>query len=491
MDLTLIQDTNRQFINARKIFWMMVTFEIVLMAVLLLCRFETQMIVTGIVVVPLFIVLIPLEPVIGLAVMVVMTGMDYFGVVASDPSEIYLKLTWFHLVMVLTFISSFTNIIIKKQTTIPSLSVWPPLIVFLTMYCVSLYRTPNMQDALITFVRVVMLSQIILMIVLCIETRWHVFIMVGAIMLASLVISGVTLWQMFSEGSFFAPIVIKMANALGLPVFRSTGTFLNPNGLACYLMNGFILFFALLFMKNIPSLFRWLLFIGMLVVTLGLITSFSRGGWVSSMVAAGLIVIFHRRWSYFAYFAGFIAVSVIVISIRMPNLWQVVFERFGTIFNSEADASSTARISLIKSSIWMWMDYPIFGVGLRGFPFYFQTYIDPSMPHALKELREAHTIQTEILAEFGLVGIIISTWLFVTVFFEGLKRSFTIKNDFLRCAEIGFVSLLIGFLVNFTFATDITNNMFWITIGLIYAIPLVDRNISSEESSEESVPATV
>lgn len=478
---------DRGTIGLRSVFVLLILLELATLSIILFADIDTQVLCAAVLLVPLVIILIPLEPTIGLMIMVLTTGIDFLGVIAEDKSAQYYKLTYFHLATILTFISAGTNLILRKKTTIPSASIWPPLVAFLLMYAVSLTRTPYINDALFTCARVLMLSMSVLIILLNVDRIWKVGFLVGMMMFVPLGVAIVTLYQLYTEGSFFAPIVIKVANAIGLPVFRSTGTFTNPNSLACYLMVGVVLSFALLFAKSIPFPVRFLVFACVIVTSLGLIASFSRGGWISTIVASAFIVVFHKKWSYFGYFALFVLLCVFLISLKVPNLWEVVFERFGTIFAAQEDASSLARIALIRSSIWMWMDHPIFGVGLRGFPKLFPEYIDPSMPHALSEIREAHTIQTEILAEFGLIGLFISTWLLMTILFHGVRSLRTMQNSFLRCIQIGFVSLLIGFLVNFSFATDITNNMCWMSIGFIYAVPLVDRALA--ERSADPLPA--
>ena len=133
----------------------------------------------------------------------------------------------------------------------------------------------------------------------------------------------------------------------------------------------------------------------------------------------------------------------------------------------------------------MWLDHPIFGVGLRGFPVEFSTYIDPGMPHILREINEAHTIQFEILAETGIVGLTIFTWLIMTVLFHGLRTMRSLKNQTLRCLQIGFLALFIGYIINFTFATDLLNNIFWMVIGMIYTLPLLESRILSLQAPLE------
>ena len=478
---------NRGAIGLRSVFVLLILLELTTMGIILFAELETQVLYAAVLLVPLVIIVIPLEPTVGLAIMVLTTGLDFLGVIAEDKSAQFHKLTFFHLAIILTFISTGTNLILRKKTTIPSANIWPPLIVFLVMYAVSLIRTPYINDALLTCARVIMLSMCVLIIMLIVDRTWQVGFVFGMMMLVPLGVAIVTLYQLFAEGSFFAPIVIKVANAIGLPVYRSTGTFTNPNSLACFLMVGVVLSFALMFAKSIPFPLRLLIFACVITTGIGLIASFSRGGWVSTLVGAAFVVVFHKKWSYFGYFALFVLLCVFIISIKVPNLWEVVFERFGTIFAVQEDASSIARIALIKSSIWMWMDHPIFGVGLRGFPILFQEYIDPSMPHVLSEIREAHTMQTEILAEFGLIGIFVFTWLIMTIIFHSIRSIGAMRNNLLRCIQIGFISLFFGFIVNFSFATDITNNMCWMSIGFIYAVPLVDRALA--ERSAKPVPA--
>ena len=131
----------------------------------------------------------------------------------------------------------------------------------------------------------------------------------------------------------------------------------------------------------------------------------------------------------------------------------------------------------------MWQDHPLFGVGLRGFPILYYDYVDPNMPHILIEVNEPHTIQVEILAEEGIIGFVVAVWLFMTIFFHSVKYSLILKNDFLRNAQIACTALFIGFITNFTFATDLTNNSFWITVGMIYAIPFIDKMVSPDKKN--------
>ncbi len=132
----------------------------------------------------------------------------------------------------------------------------------------------------------------------------------------------------------------------------------------------------------------------------------------------------------------------------------------------------------------MWQDHPIFGVGGGGFPYYAFDYIDPDMPRVVSSVKEAHTLQVKILAEQGLVGFSIAVWFFFTVLFDGIRSIRTMKDIYFKKIQIGFVALFVGFIANFTFASDMHNNIFWITIGVIYAIPIVYRKSLHSNDSQ-------
>jgi O-antigen ligase len=236
----------------------------------------------------------------------------------------------------------------------------------------------------------------------------------------------------------------------------------------------------MIFLKKITPFLKYVLLFCLLISTIALAATFSRGGWVSTMAALLVIVCFYKKWHYFWYFIGFVVAALIGISVFIPEVWELVFDRFASIFIPSEDASSSARVSLIKASISMWKDHPIVGVGLRGFPEYYYTYIDPDMPHALADVRESHTLQTEILAEQGLVGFSIAVWLFFTIVFHAYRSIMSIRDDFLRNAEIVFLSLFFGFMANFVFSSDLYNNTFWVVVGMLYTIPLIEQYASPD-----------
>jgi O-antigen ligase len=430
---------------------------------------------------PVFVILIPLEPTIGILVMFVVTGLDFLGRLhESGPNQIGFHLTMFHVALFVTFVSVFLNLVLKKRTFIRLADLWPPLIVFIFVLALSLLYTPNFIQGSYLVVQIIVMGLITLIVIETLDRRWKVGFIVWTMVVVPAAIGVLTMYQLMSEGAIYSPMVSKMATSLGIPVYRSTGTFMNPNELGCFMMIGIVMGYGLMFHKGLKPWIKLILVALILCSVGGILASFSRAGWLSTLIGMMIITAMHRKWSYYAYFFGFMTLMLLLLIVTKPEIWEAVTGRFASIFDPTKDESSSSRISLIRTCIWMWQDNPILGVGIRGFPKLYYEYVDPNMPQILIEVNEAHTIQAEILAEQGLIGLTAATWLFVTVTFHGLKWAVKLKDGFLRTSQIAMTALMLGYIVNFTFASDFINNTFWMTVGMLYAIPFIEIDENDE-----------
>ncbi|MCE5252191.1 O-antigen ligase family protein [bacterium] len=471
-------------INTRKIFWGLVVFELITMVVILFGDKITWAYFAGITLTPFLVIGIPIEPALGVVAMIVSTGFDFLGKIAEASDQSIIRLTYFHLAMVLTLFSVFLHLLLKKKIAIPVTSLWPPLLAFLSVMMISIIYSPDFDSGCFEVARMIFMALVTLVIMVLTNKKWRAYLILWTIILVPFLVSVLSIYQLLNEGSIFAPIVRKVATELGMPVYRSTGTFSNPNALGCFLMVGIIPAFALLFQKKQSLFLRILLITSIGVTGVALLISFSRGSWLSTLAGVLVVVLLHRKWSYIFYFLiGAVAVFVI-LAITQPVVVEAVYDRFGSIFDPSSDRSSSSRLSLIKSAIWMWEESPILGVGAGGFAYNSYEYMDPDMPEGMIWVKEAHTIQAKILAEQGLVGITVAVWLFFTILFHGIRTSKSLVDDFLKNAQIGLTSLFVGFIVNFTFASDPFNNMFWLSIGLLFAIPLIESMNPSEPAGE-------
>ncbi len=473
-------------ISPRKMFVLLVLVEAIIMYFMLWGDRYTIAYFLAIAMTPLLLLLIPIEPVIGIPFMLIATGFDFFAQIDKMEDQLF-NLTYFHIIMLITFVAVVLNSFLRRKTSFPTCSLWAPMIAFLVMIAISLIYTPHFMVGFLELFRLAVLLTLAFVIMISIDNKGKLEFVVGCLIVIPLGVSLFTMYEIVTEGAFFASQINRMATDLGLHLYRSTGTFHNPNDLACFLMIGITTAFAVIFLDKIGTVMKIVLLAVIGVISIGMIASFSRGGWLSTFSAIFILIALHRKWSYFALMGGLFMVIVFILLIKYPELVMGATGRLLTIFNPASEDSSSSRISLIRTGFWMWQDHPLFGVGAGGFPYYAYDYIDPAMPRALAIVDDPHTVQSKILSEEGLIGFVLAAWAVITVLFEGLRSIPKIQDDFLRKIQIGMTALYCGFVVNFTFASDLFNNTFWMTVGIIYAIPLIAQNI--EKKRDLGVPA--
>ena len=466
--------TDKDYLPGYRTLLGVVLFETAVVLVALLAPIETQIMISLALFAPFVIFLLPHYPQIGFPFMIIVTGLHVFTIV-GDPEHVdVMHLTWFHMVLIVTWISAATNFILEGRRRIPSTSFGLPLIIYFVVVAVSLFFTPNFEDGIIETIRLLALSTVFFLSIVFFETKKSVYLVIVPLVLVPLGVGILTIWQLFTQGSFFTPLVAQVAGSLGFHIYRAMGTFTNPNELGTFLMLGVIVSFGLLFIKSLSRFWKIALVIVFILNGVGIVGSFSRAGWLSALAGCFFIVVLNKKFKYLFLFALLCAFFVAVLIFFTPFSDYVLF-RFITIFNPTKDPSSQARICLVISAWWMFLDNPILGVGFRGFPKLAFDYIHPNMPQILAGVNEAHTLPAEIIAELGIVGIMVTTWIFVVIVREALLAIREIKDEFLAEFEIIFFSLFLAFMVNFLFATDLVNNMFWIVIGMIFAIRRIPK----------------
>ena len=473
-------ELNRGVLNTTKLFLLLVVFQLTTLLVAFSYN-KTLMIfyVLGLAI-PLYLLFIPFEPILGYLAMFSATGLDFLAEIGrTEGAVVYVQFTYFHVAFGITFIAVLMNMVMKRSLAFPSLSLWPPLLMFLLINFISLIYTPEFPTAVWTCVRFLALAILTWMTIKVVDREWKVSFLLWIFILVPFAISVLSIYQITTSGSFYSEMVYRAASALGLVVFRATGTFQNPNKLASFIMIGSVVSFGLLFDKNFGKYLRIILLVCFFVIVGGIIATFSRGGWLATLSGLLMILLLHKKWSYFAVIFAVIFLMVFYLVIQHPDIILAVLYRFGTIFDPSSDDSSSSRLSLIRSGIWMWQDHPIFGVGLEGYAPMMKYYFDPSMPTPTLHVVEPHTVQIEMLAELGLVGFTIFVWFFFTILFHGIHKLRTMQKPFLKNGLIIAISYYVALFVNYTFSTDMLDNNLWITIGLIYAIPLIEQYSSS------------
>ena len=279
-------------------------------------------------------------------------------------------------------------------------------------------------------------------------------------------------------GQFHLPA--KVITALGGNVPRATGAFHNPNIFASFVMSGVLPLLAVLLNYRLPKGQRVLFALAVVIGFGGLLASFSRSSWVSTL--AGVLVILWLSGKLRYFFVGVFAFILLVFGLKefVPYA-EYIFERFASIFTlfdefgSTGRASSTARVHLVMASFDMFSDHPFLGTGWRSFPVIFSQYAPPGYPHWTL-VKEPHTIVTAVLGELGIVGFAAFVWFIGKTFFLGLGRLQQIRIPIFRAIAIGFDRHVCRLPGQSDVQWRLPSNMFCSCIGMLFAVQRLDAD---------------
>lgn len=405
------------------------------------------------------------------------TGLDSTGRLFAEAGKVggSFYLTGFHLAFALLIVAMAVHICLTRRTRFPDFEIKAPLILFLGCIAVSLTYSPNQPEATVSFFRLCALVLFTYMIQIVIDSRQTVSVTIWSIVVLTVAGAVMGTYQVLT-GQFHLPA--EVITALGGNVPRATGTFHNPNIFAIFMMGGVLPLLAVLLNFRQPLWQRSLFGLAVLIGVGGLLASFSRSSWVAMAVGVMVMLWLSGKLRYF--FILVIASIVLVLGMKeFVPFAQYIFERFISIFTLFEEfgtigrASSTARIYLVIASLDMFLDHPVLGIGWRAFPHVFAEYAPPGYPH-WSYVNEPHTVVTMVLGELGIVGFAAFMWFVGRTFFLSLRRFREMEDPYLRAVTIGLISTFAAFQVNQSFNGDLSNNMFWFYIGMLFAVQRIE-----------------
>lgn len=227
----------------------------------------------------------------------------------------------------------------------------------------------------------------------------------------------------------------------GAEVERITSVFDYPNALSLYLAPLIGLFAVLWLHKYALFKNRWVLPAGLLVMSMALLLTFSRGAWIA--LAAGLLLVLSQK--YKAKQVIIPAIILLVLLAAIPSVRQ-------RLSLGISDPSSSAHLDLMQVGVAQIARNPVFGNGLAGFA-------------ALNlGVEYPHNIFLNFWVEMGLLGLL-SFFAVCFLVFERYKK----HPGTLTLASGVFVTILIlhGLVDAPYFKNDLAI-LFWFAVALSY-----------------------
>lgn len=254
-----------------------------------------------------------------------------------------------------------------------------------------------------------------------------------------------------------------------------------------------------LFDKGYNVFQRFFTFFAFLILTLGLILSYSRAAWLGIFAAFILAIIlkFKIKIKYVV-----LSLSVLLalfflmkneILMKLENNKQdtsgKITEHIQSISNISTDASNLERINRWESAIRMFFDRPFFGFGPGTYQFcyapYQFSYEKTIISTNAGNRGNAHSEYIGPLAESGFLGLITVLLIVITTSYTAIKVYNRSKNKKVKLLSL--LSMLAlttyfvhGFLNNFL-DTDKASVPYWGFIAMIVALDLYHKNELKDE----------
>lgn len=232
------------------------------------------------------------------------------------------------------------------------------------------------------------------------------------------------------------------------------------------------------------SIFYFLTFLSII----SLIITFSRAPYVG-MIIATLILFFISSRSNFILTLSILVKLILIIGLGIlflsfatrKNILLIVFERYFSI-QIMHDISTLERSTMIITQLNILKKFPILGVGLGNFGFYYSSF-KPDWGYAVAESGSAffptQNLFGEIMAETGILGITSFCLVLLLVVVIGLKTFRYSKSYFYKATSLGLVSGFVGYMVTTLAVGDFYNFPFmWVLMGLIVSQNRIQKNIN-------------
>lgn len=214
--------------------------------------------------------------------------------------------------------------------------------------------------------------------------------------------------------------------------------------------------------------------------SVGLLLCFSRGVWLSVVVAVGLMLmqlgrgVTHKK----ILFIG-AAGLILFVCLNLPGVYNIIIERITSAVDISY-ASNRARLLRWGQAFVLFLENPILGKGYGAFAMLYEEDVALVGSYTAQYQLGAHSEYLQVLAELGIVGLGVWIWLNLAFLRYGFRALRRLEDGFYRAVVIGLMaaelSLMVHFTVNNLLNGDAIGVPFWGIYGLLPAVvQMADR----------------
>ena len=223
----------------------------------------------------------------------------------------------------------------------------------------------------------------------------------------------------------------------------------------------------------------------------GLLMCFSRGVWLSVIVAVGFMLlqlgrgVTHKK----VLFVG-AACLILLACLSLPSIYNIFVERISSSVDLSY-ASNRARLLRWGQAFVMFVENPILGKGYGAFAMLYEEDVALVGSYTAQYQLGAHSEYLQVMAELGIVGLAVWVWLNLAFLRYGFRALKTLSDGFYRAVIIGLmaaeISLMVHFTVNNLLNGDAIGVPFWGIYGLLPAVVQMAAREKNTLETEDDV----
>jgi O-antigen ligase len=222
------------------------------------------------------------------------------------------------------------------------------------------------------------------------------------------------------------------------------------------------------------------------VIAAATVLTFSRGAAVALGAVVVMMAVVYRP--SLRSIAGVTLVGLLAIPLLPPGYVDrlTALTDVGSV-EGATDPSIRGRTAEVTAGWVMFTSHPLTGVGYGLYPANYQEYVADLGIELRSESRNAHSLYLEVAAETGLPGILAMGALIVgamAALARGRRRFEEIGLDQHSRIARALLASMVGFLITALFLHHDFARLFWLLIGISFAVPVIAEREAKLLTSE-------
>lgn len=227
-----------------------------------------------------------------------------------------------------------------------------------------------------------------------------------------------------------------------------------------------------------------------LLISAGLLVSWSRGGWLAFVAAVAVVVVAHTRRAAPLLLA--LAALVVLVLGGVDLLPPSVAGRLADLREyvglvdiarsevTDANFSVIERIAHWQAALGMWRDHLWLGVGTGNYAVAYAAY---NLPRWYEPLGHAHNVYLNFAAEAGLLGLLAYLWLWLASLWQAVRTA-ALDDRFAAAVGAGVLGALVHASVHNLF-DNLWVQHIYLTLALLLGLLFV---LTANQRTEGTTP---